>query len=115
MRGSGAALSPSRNGGRQRSVEESDYFKQRCALYAPQVPRLREVLHGVREQLAHNAEEYGTLIEGEPGRWVVSTFAGHGAPVLWVYYSLTSTECCLEFLVVPGIDPPAPDPDTTIL
>lgn len=85
-------------------------------MYAPQVPRLREILVGVREQLAHNAEEYGALIEGKPGRWCLSTFPGHGAPVLWVYYSLTPTTCCLEHLVVPGVDEPeGPEPDMTIL
>lgn len=108
MRGGGATLRPSRNGGNQRAVEESQYFKLRCKLFEPYVSRLREIRRILKRQLAHDAEQNATEIGGEPGQWVQETKAGEGAPRLWFYYSLTATTCRLEYLASPDLEPPAP-------
>lgn len=116
MRGNGAAHPASRNGGQRRHVEESEYFKLRRAKLAPYVPRLRQILLGLHEQLAHNAEENATNMgPQEPDKWTRKTIAGEGAPELWVYYSLTPSRCCLEFLFMKGYEPSSGAQDETAL
>jgi hypothetical protein len=114
--GGGTTLSSRRNGGARYEVDESDLFKLRRQLLAPGVPRLDEVLAGVRLQLSHHPDEDARdLGPGGPGRWVRRTAPGSGAPSLLVYYSIADTRVTLEYLVLPGAEPAAGVLDERVL
>ena len=76
---------------------------------------MREVLTILKRQLAHNAEENATELEGEPGKWTMATKEGVGAPVMYVFYTLSEGRCLLEYLALASGEPPGGDQDMTAL
>jgi len=104
----GGATYPSSNGGKHRAVAESELFKKRCKELEPAVPRMREILRGVRQQLAYNAER-GARPLGIGGSWVRETVFGLGAPRLWIYYTIRPSECRLEWLELAEEEYPGAD------
>lgn len=110
MRGNGATT-PASNGGSQRHVTESQGFRDRCAELEPAAPRLREILRGVRRQLAHNAESGARNLGMGGPSWVRETPFGLGAPRLWIYYVISPGEACLQWVDLAEEEYPGADDD----
>ena len=85
------------NGGRQRDVHESEQFRGQRRVLEQTVPRMRQILRGVRRQLRHNAEEYSRMLGDTVGQgWVCETRPGYEAPAFWIYFSIQPGLVCLE-------------------